>query len=48
MAAFAFVYNSAMMQVMMFEEEFGLDIPDADAEKIFTAEDAVSYVLAHQ
>jgi acyl carrier protein len=36
------------LQVMMFEEEFALDIPDADAEKIFTAEDAVSYILAHQ
>lgn len=36
------------LQVMAFEEEFGLDIPDADAEKIFSADDAVEYILAHQ
>ncbi len=30
--------------VMAFEEEFGLEIPDEDAEKITRVKDAVSYV----
>eukprot|EP01134_Creolimax_fragrantissima_P003863 CFRG3863T1 len=34
--------------VIAFEEEFAMKIPDAEAEKIFTAEDAVNYVLAHE
>lgn len=34
--------------VMAFEEAFGCDIPDEDAEKIATVQDAVSYIEAHQ
>ncbi len=34
--------------VMAFEEEFGCEIPDEDAEKIATVQDAVSYIEAHQ
>ena len=30
--------------VMAFEEEFDIEIPDEDAEKIRTVEEAVSYV----
>ena len=30
--------------VMAFEEEFGIDIPDEDAEKITTVTEAVSYL----
>lgn len=30
--------------VMAFEEEFGLEIPDEDAEKIGTVQDAVDYI----
>ena len=30
--------------VMAFEEEFGIDIPDEDAEKITTVKDAVGYI----
>ena len=30
--------------VMAFEEEFGIEIPDEDAEKIAKVEDAVSYI----
>lgn len=30
--------------VMAFEEEFGIDIPDEDAEKIRTVGDAVNYI----
>lgn len=30
--------------VMAFEEEFGVEIPDEDAEKIITVKDAVSYI----
>src|ERR1700756_2866219 len=33
--------------VMAFEEEFGCEIPDDAAEKIFTAKDAVSFIEAH-
>lgn len=32
--------------VMALEEEFGLEIPDADAEKITTVAEAVNYVAA--
>lgn len=34
--------------MMDFEKEFGLSIPDEDAEKIKTVGDAISYVEAHQ
>jgi acyl carrier protein len=30
--------------VMAFEEEFGIEIPDEDAEKILTVNDAVEYI----
>jgi acyl carrier protein len=33
--------------IMAFEEEFGLDIPDEDAEKISTVKDVVEYIKAH-
>jgi acyl carrier protein len=34
--------------VMALEEEFECDIPDEDAEKITTVQQAIDYVLAHQ
>ena len=30
--------------VMAFEEEFGIDIPDEDAEKMVTVKDAIKYL----
>lgn len=30
--------------VMAFEKEFGIEIPDEDAEKITTVQDAVDYI----
>ena len=33
--------------VMAFEETFEIEIPDEDAEKIKTVQDAVNYVQAH-
>jgi len=33
--------------VMAFEEEFGIEIPDEDAEKIATVKDAVHYIDQH-
>ncbi len=33
--------------VMKFEEDFDIEIPDEDAEKIQTVQDAVSYIQAH-
>jgi acyl carrier protein len=33
--------------VMAFEEAFGIEIPDEDAEKIKTVQDAIEYVEAH-
>ncbi len=33
--------------VMAFEEEFGLDIPDEDAEKMTSVGDAVKYLEEH-
>jgi acyl carrier protein len=33
--------------VMAFEEEFGLDIPDEDAEKMATVADAIRYLEEH-
>ena len=32
--------------VMAFEEEFGIEIPDEDAEKIGTVKDAIEYIEA--
>ena len=33
--------------VMEFEEEFGLDIPDEDAEKMISVADATKYLEEH-
>jgi acyl carrier protein len=33
--------------VMAFEEEFGIEIPDEDAEKIRTVQDAIDYIVKH-
>ncbi len=33
--------------VMAFEEAFGIEIPDEDAEKIATVKDAVAYIDKH-
>ena len=33
--------------VMAFEEAFEIEIPDEDAEKIRTVQDAISYIDAH-
>jgi acyl carrier protein len=34
--------------VMRFEEEFGIEIPDEEAEKILSVRDAITYIEAHQ
>ena len=34
--------------VMAFEENFGIEIPDEDAEKIATVKDAVDYIEKNQ
>jgi acyl carrier protein len=34
--------------VMAFEEEFGIDIPDEDAEQMRTVGDAISYLKKHR
>ena len=34
--------------VMALEEEFGTEIPDTDAEKITTVDEAIKYITAHQ
>ncbi|KAB2963105.1 MAG: acpP [Acidobacteria bacterium] len=33
--------------VMAFEEEFGIEIPDEDAEKIGKVNEAISYIEQH-
>ncbi len=33
--------------VMRFEEDFNIEIPDEDAEKITSVRDAVAYIEAH-
>jgi acyl carrier protein len=33
--------------VLAFEEAFGIEIPDEDAEKIATVKDAIDYVTKH-
>jgi acyl carrier protein len=33
--------------VMALEEEFGQEIPDEDAEKITTVQDAINYINEH-
>jgi len=32
---------------MAIEEEFALEIPDAEADKILSIEDAIKYIAAH-
>ena len=34
--------------IMALEEQFGMEIPDEEAEKITTVEEAVDYVMEHQ
>lgn len=34
--------------VMAFEEEFDIEIPDEEAEKIVTVRDAINYIKQHQ
>lgn len=33
--------------VMSFEDEFGIEIPDADADKITSIPDAIAYIATH-
>merc|ERR1719198_2458849 len=33
--------------VMAFEDEFAIEIPDADAEKIHSTEEAIKYIMQH-
>ncbi|MDE5773550.1 MAG: acyl carrier protein [Muribaculaceae bacterium] len=34
--------------IMEFEKEFGIQIPDEDAEKITTVGDAINYIESHK
>jgi acyl carrier protein len=34
--------------IMALEEEYGIEIPDVDAEKIITVADAINYIDTHQ
>ena len=34
--------------IMELEEQFGMEIPDEEVEKITTVEEAVDYVVEHQ
>jgi acyl carrier protein len=34
--------------VMALEEEFETEIPDEEAEKLSTVQDAIDYIIAHQ
>ncbi len=34
--------------IMAFEEEFDIEIPDTDAEKIKTVQDVMDYIEAHK
>ena len=34
--------------VMAFEEEFGIEIPDEEAEKILSVGQAIEYIKTHQ
>ena len=33
--------------VMSFEDEFAIEIPDADAEKITSCDEAIKYIVQH-
>lgn len=37
----------AVELVMEFEEEFDVEIPDKDADKILSTKDAIDYLCAH-
>lgn len=37
----------AVEVVMAVEEEFGIEIPDSEADKIYSVADAVNYVSGH-
>lgn len=37
----------AVEVVMAFEEEFALEIPDGEADKLSSCEDAINYIAAH-
>lgn len=34
--------------IMSLEEEFGVEIPDEEAEKLLTVQDALDYISAHK
>ena len=34
--------------VMALEDEFGIEIPDEDAEKITTVQNAIDYAMSHK
>ena len=34
--------------IMSFEEEFGVEIPDTEAEKIKTVQEVINYIEAHK
>ena len=34
--------------IMALEEEYGVDIPDQDAEKIHSVKDVISYIEGHK
>jgi acyl carrier protein len=37
----------AVELIMAFEEEFNIEVPDEDAEKIITVQDAIDYARKH-
>jgi acyl carrier protein len=41
-------YLDLVELIMELEEQFGMEIPDEEAEKITTVEEAVDYVMEHQ
>ena len=41
-------YLDLVELIMELEEQFGMEIPDEEAEKITTVEEAVDYVQEHQ
>jgi acyl carrier protein len=34
--------------IMKFEDEFGMEIPEAEAEKLRTVQDAIDYITKHK
>ena len=41
------ILPAAAQLTMALEEEFGLEIPDAEADKIASLPDAISYLASH-